>query len=75
MKFDFDRKWLTMKYQEIKNRTLKAIDQLNDEQLNWSPDEYSNNIPTLLRHIEGNIKERIIRGINKVEMRSSKKYK
>jgi sugar-specific transcriptional regulator TrmB len=68
MKLDFDRKWLTKKFEEIKNRTLNAINQLNDEQLNWSPDEYSNNIPTLLRHIEGNIKERIIRGISKVEI-------
>lgn len=60
---EFNRDWLVKKFTEIKNRSLKAIDQLNDEQLNWAPDTISNNIPTLLRHIEGNIKERIRMGI------------
>ena len=68
MKYDFHREWLTKKFEEIKNRTLRAIDQLDDDQLNWLPDESSNNIPTLLRHIEGNIKERIMKGFNKAEI-------
>lgn len=61
--YEFNRDWLVKKFTEIKTRLLKAIDQLSDEQLNWSPDSISNNIPTLLRHIEGNIKERIRMGI------------
>jgi len=60
---NFNREWLMKKFEEIQNRTLKAIEQLNEEQLNWSPDIISHNIPTLLRHIEGNIKERIRKGI------------
>lgn len=68
MRYDFNRKWLIKKFEEIRNRSLKAIDQLTDEELNWSPDETSHNIPNLLRHIEGNIKERIIKGILKEEI-------
>jgi hypothetical protein len=68
MNYDFNREWLTKKFEEIRSRTMKGIDQLSDDQLNYSPDEYSNNIPTLLRHIEGNIKERICRGISKNEI-------
>jgi hypothetical protein len=68
VKNDFNREWLVKKFEEIKNRTLKAMDQLCDDQLNWSPDLLSHNIPTLLRHIEGNIKERIKKGICKEEI-------
>lgn len=65
--YDFNRQWLVNKFSEIEKRILKALDQLDDEQLNSSIDDYSNNIPTLLRHIEGNIKERILNGINQQE--------
>ncbi|OXS59769.1 hypothetical protein B1A99_09500 [Cohnella sp. CIP 111063] len=68
MKSDFNREWLVKKFEEIKSRTLKAISQLDEEQLNWSPDPVSHNIPTLLRHIEGNIVERIRKGICKEEI-------
>ncbi|WP_373233087.1 DUF1572 family protein [Cohnella sp.] len=68
MKHEFNREWLVKKFEEIKSRTIKAIDQLNDEQLNWAPNETSHNIPVLLRHIEGNIKERIKKGIYKEEV-------
>lgn len=68
MNYAFNREWLTKKFEEIRSRIMKGIDQLSDDQLNYSPDEYSNNIPTLLRHIEGNIKERISRGISKNEI-------
>jgi len=61
--YNFNRIWLTKKFEEIQNRMLKAIDQLTDEQLNWSPDEVSHTIPDLLRHIEGNVNERIVKGI------------
>ena len=68
MKYDFNRKWLIKKFEEIRTRTLKAIDQLTDEEINWSPDEVNHNISSLLRHIEGNIKERILKGILKEEI-------
>ncbi|XEC96524.1 DinB family protein [Paenibacillus tarimensis] len=63
MNYDFNRKWLVKKFEEIQRRTLNAIEQLSDEQLNWKPDEHSHNIPTLLRHIEGNVRQRIRNGI------------
>lgn len=64
MKYEFNnREWLIKKFEEIKKRTFKAIEQLSEEQLNWAPDHVSHNIPTLLRHIEGNINERIRAGI------------
>lgn len=65
MKYDFNRDWLSKKFGEIQRRTLLAIDQLSDTQLNLKPNESSLNIPNLLRHIEGNIQERIIKGILK----------
>jgi len=65
LKYDFNRDWLSKKFGEIQRRTLLAIDQLSDTQLNLKPNESSLNIPNLLRHIEGNIQERIIKGILK----------
>lgn len=63
MNNDFNREWLVKKFEEIQSRTLRAIGQLNEDQLNWAPDSISHNIPTLLRHIEGNIQERMRKGI------------
>ncbi|MCI3919456.1 DUF1572 domain-containing protein [Paenibacillus sp. TRM 82003] len=63
MKHDFNREWLGKKFAETETRLKKVLDQLTDERLNWSPDDYSHNIPTLLRHIEGNINERVRKGI------------
>lgn len=63
MSYQFHRLWLTKKFTEIQTRIIKAVDQLSDEQLNWSPDEYSHTIAILLKHIEGNVKERIVKGI------------
>jgi uncharacterized damage-inducible protein DinB len=61
--YDFNREWLIKKFEEIRRRILKAINQLDDEQLNWRPDEASHSISTLIKHIEGNIQERILKGI------------
>jgi uncharacterized damage-inducible protein DinB len=61
--YDFNREWLIKKFEEIGRRILKAIDQLDDEQLNWRPDKTSHSISTLIKHIEGNIQERIVKGI------------
>ncbi|KRE24891.1 DinB family protein [Paenibacillus sp. Soil522] len=63
MSYDFNREWLIKKFEEIRGRILKAIGQLDDEQLNWRPDKTSHSISTLIKHIEGNIQERIIKGI------------
>jgi uncharacterized damage-inducible protein DinB len=58
------RNYLTQKFEEIQRRLLAVIDQLNDEELNWRPNEESNSIANLVVHIEGNIKERIGQGIH-----------
>jgi Uncharacterized protein conserved in bacteria len=63
MPYDFNRKWLTRKFEEIQRRILKALEQLNDEQVNWSPGTNSHSISTLIRHIEGNTLERVNKGI------------
>lgn len=60
---DFNQEWLIKKFGEIQSRLLKAINQLDDEQLNWKPNEASHSISTLIKHIEGNIQERILKGI------------
>lgn len=63
MAYEFNREWLTKKFGEIQSRINKAISQLDDEQLNWKPNEVSHSISTLIKHIEGNIQERILKGI------------
>lgn len=56
--------WLILKYEEIKTRTEVVLVQLNDEQLNWKPNEGSCSIANLIIHIRGNITERVSNGIN-----------
>lgn len=63
MNNDFNREWLTSKFEEIQRRILKVIEQMNDEQHNWRPNHASHSVSTLIRHIEGNIKERVCNGI------------
>ncbi len=63
MKYDFNRVWLAKKFEEIQRRTLKAIEQLDEDQLNWKPNDHSHSIPDLIRHIEGNMHRRIRMGI------------
>ncbi|MDF2671173.1 MAG: hypothetical protein K0R67_3479 [Paenibacillus sp.] len=63
MQTDFLRDWLVDKYEELEQRTLKAIEQLNETQLNWLPNESSNSIANLIVHIRGNIVERVSTGI------------
>ncbi|MBP1989339.1 DinB family protein [Paenibacillus eucommiae] len=55
---------LVDKFIEIEKRTLLVLDQLSDEQVNWSPNEASNSITNLIVHISENIHERISKGIN-----------
>ncbi|MEK0316256.1 DUF1572 family protein [Cohnella sp. 56] len=63
MSYQFNQQWLAKKFLEIQRRILKAIDQLSDEQVNWKPNEVSHSIANLIQHIEGNIQERIFKGI------------
>lgn len=63
MNYNFNREWLINKFEEIRRRILIAIDQLDDEQLNWRPDQASHSISMLIKHIEGNIRERVVKGI------------
>ena len=63
MNYQFNREWLVKKFQEIERRILLVMEQLSEEQLNWKPNEQSHRIANLVLHIEGNIKERIAKGI------------
>lgn len=63
MDHEFNRKWLEDKFENIRSRILKALVQLNDEQVNWRPNHSSLSISTLIRHIEGNIQERVMKGV------------
>ncbi|MBM6617794.1 DUF1572 family protein [Bacillus suaedaesalsae] len=54
---------LLLKFDQIKSRMLFVIEQLNDEKLNWRPNEESNSIANLVLHISGNIHQRIEAGI------------
>lgn len=65
MNYQFNREWLVKKFQEIERRILLVMEQLSEEQLNWKPNEQSHSITNLVLHIEGNIKERITKGILK----------
>ncbi|WP_336786722.1 DinB family protein [Paenibacillus sp. MMO-177] len=63
MSYEFNRVWLARKFEEIQKRILKALHQLDDEQVNWSPGANSHSISTIIRHIEGNILERVNKGV------------
>ncbi|MFC5448672.1 DUF1572 family protein [Paenibacillus aestuarii] len=50
----------------IEKRILLVLEQLDDQQVNWRPNESSNSISNLIIHINGNMKERIGSGMNHV---------
>lgn len=50
---------LSGKFAALKRRTTAVIDQLSDEDINWSPNEDSNSIANLAAHIRGNVHQRI----------------
>ncbi|MGR3779191.1 DUF1572 family protein [Bacillus paramycoides] len=54
---------LIEKFIEIQNRMISAINQLDDDDLNWRPNFESNSIANLVIHISGNIHQRIEVGI------------
>lgn len=59
---------LLKKFDEIQKRTLSVIDQLDDDDLNWRPNESSNSIANLVVHIQGNVNERILNGIQRMSI-------
>ncbi|MBD2871184.1 DinB family protein [Paenibacillus arenilitoris] len=63
MSYHFNRIWLSTKFGEIQRRTLNVLEQLDDEQVNWRPNEASHSIAALIKHMEGNMNERVINGI------------
>jgi len=72
MNGDFHRDWLSGKFEEIRRRLLLALQQLDDEHVNWRPDRTSHSIATLIRHIEGNIQERVLKGILRQEVQRNR---
>lgn len=54
---------LINKAREIRSRILIALDQLNEDQLNWRYNIECNSIANLIVHIKGNIHQRIESGI------------
>ncbi|MDF2923517.1 MAG: hypothetical protein K0R57_2431 [Paenibacillaceae bacterium] len=62
---DTIKQLLVTKFEEIHRRMILVLNQLNDEQVNWRPNESSNSIANLIVHIRCNIKERIGKGINR----------
>ena len=45
-------------YQKLKTSADKVLNQVDEEQLNWQPDQDSNSIAILMRHLAGNMKSR-----------------
>jgi uncharacterized damage-inducible protein DinB len=60
---DILKEVLIGKFEEIERRILLVLAQLNNEQVNWRPNESSNSIANLIVHMRGNIRERIGKGI------------
>jgi hypothetical protein len=45
-------------YQYYKSLAEKALDQITDEAINWAPDEKSNSIQVIIKHLHGNMLSR-----------------
>ncbi|MFC7395307.1 DUF1572 family protein [Scopulibacillus cellulosilyticus] len=43
------------RFTDMKKTAEKTIEQLNDEQLNWYPNEESNSITVIMKHMSGNM--------------------
>ncbi|MEB3100796.1 DinB family protein [Ferviditalea candida] len=55
---------LAKRFEEIEKRILSVLDQLNDDHVNWRPNESSNSIANIIMHLRGNIGERVTKGIH-----------
>ncbi|REE67620.1 uncharacterized protein DUF1572 [Paenibacillus taihuensis] len=52
------------RFDAIASRILLVLNQLDDQQVNWRPNEASNSITNLIVHMNGNINDRIGKGMN-----------
>ena len=48
---------------DLEHRWVNALQQLNDDDLNWRPNDLSNSIANLVVHIAGNFRQRFVSGI------------
>ncbi|ACT03152.1 DUF1572 family protein [Paenibacillus sp. JDR-2] len=55
---------LKNRFDAIEKRIILVLNQLDDQQVNWRPNESSNSITNLIVHISGNINERIGMAMN-----------
>ncbi|GMK37174.1 hypothetical protein PCCS19_02270 [Paenibacillus sp. CCS19] len=55
---------LVCKFEEIRDTLKKGLEQLDDDDINYRPNNESNSIANLVVHIEGNINQRIGTGIH-----------
>src|ERR1700722_12755388 len=46
------------RFEQLQSVGSKTLDQLNDEQIHWSPDAESNSIAVILQHLYGNMLSR-----------------
>ncbi|MGN7942290.1 DUF1572 family protein [Virgibacillus sp. 6R] len=60
---DFIKEHFRAVLAELELRLIKTISSLNDEDLNWRPNNKSNSIANLVIHISGHIHQRIEVGI------------
>ncbi|PAD67502.1 hypothetical protein CHH83_18265 [Bacillus sp. 7586-K] len=60
---DFIKEHIRAVLTELELRLIKTISSLNDEDLNWRPNNKSNSIANLVIHISGHIHQRIEVGI------------
>jgi len=51
------------KMEELGHRAARAMEQLEEEDLNWRPNEESNSIANLVVHLEGNLHQFVESGI------------
>lgn len=49
---------VVLQFKHFKERAEEAIDQLTDEELHWKPNEESNSIAIIMKHISGNMHSR-----------------
>ncbi len=54
---------LRERFTQMQNRMIAAMNQLDNEDLNWRPGKESNSIANLVIHISGNVHQRIESGI------------
>ena len=54
---------LRKKLHDLYTRASQAIEQMDDSDMNWRPNEESNSVANLVIHMAGNLRQRLISGI------------